>query len=299
MIDHRHFHPPPNQWGLRGDPFLWEALSWEISREGQGRRGRNSDGISDALWQSLNRLCETDFRNATELLRLSWLPKTGGMSESCVAPETWRDSLVPLLVDRETASAQETCSLLPYHRAEHRFRFAAWSAATAARSSRKVCTFSVQTGAALLRRSSARWLALGQHWLPSPDAFDDVHRGWCEQIMKQEGAPIGMTFGVAAKLVNVFTKALFLTSMDDSANKPNGLAAPEQSIDSLHPPIDSVLLKDLARCDIGGFGNEWRALNNNRWSKFSAERYQEAIDLMRKVTADRPWRIEAYWRGYR
>ena len=198
------FSKRPETWGSRGDPFLWDALGWELSA-----RIAQNDQSSPKLRNLASVLTETfgflidDGERKGDGAVLSWLP-TEGMSGSVIHLETWNDKLLPELSRRLQGTAEASNDAIEYHPAEHRFRFAAWAASTAARSSRKVCTFPVSKGAKLLRMSELKWLSLGSHWLPrSQEDFDRAHHHWCEEIwqLAQNEISKSFTYGISAKLV--------------------------------------------------------------------------------------------------
>ena len=89
-------------------------------------------------------------------------------------------------------------------------RFAAWAAATAARVSPK-CRFKAGDGVAILEG-----LGFGPGYgkpdkLPLPSRFDNQHRKWRVKAIKLAKARrIGMSHGVAAKLINFYLKSRFI-----------------------------------------------------------------------------------------
>lgn len=103
---------------------------------------------------------------------------------------------------------------------DHRHRFYAWAAATAARQSPK-CRFRVKTGVNLIESNlseakenmSLRDIALTPENLPSPDELDDEHEKWryalCDIAQNKEGLS-NFSHGVAAKLINCYFKGVFI-----------------------------------------------------------------------------------------
>ncbi len=87
-----------------------------------------------------------------------------------------------------------------------------------------------------------------------------------------------MTHGVAAKLINVYLKAIFVC----------GGHHDHQRVRVLHPPIDRLLLRNLGWNNIGP------------WSHFESNTYEEVIDCIRKKigTGQPVWKIEEYWPGF-
>jgi hypothetical protein len=91
----RLFDNPPATWGLRGDPFLWQAMQLHFSAT---PLAANSDDLINQL------------KNAFQLLTLHSIEETefffvekfaqGGMSSGGVAPKFWREKAIPLLLAR-------------------------------------------------------------------------------------------------------------------------------------------------------------------------------------------------------
>jgi hypothetical protein len=177
----------------------------------------------------------------------------------------------------------------PYSIEEHSHRFAAWAASTAARAS-KLCRFNVEVGVKILEDSGFN-SSFTIEQLPEPELIDQIHEQWRNTIIKaSEEQGKRFTHGVASKLINCYLKSRFVC----------GGCSADRRIICLHPPIDSQLLKKLAKEDIGKCKSEWQAFNEMRWSKYGAKTYQAVIDLVRRVLpADAPlWTIEKYWEGY-
>jgi hypothetical protein len=166
---------------------------------------------------------------------------------------------------------------------EHKHRFAAWAAARAAASSPN-CRFSVEKGRKLLEAIGFRNLIRNLDNLPNPRMFDKRHRAWRKRILllaRKKGTKtevLGMTHGVAAKLINVYLKAIFVCSGHHD----------EQRVRVLHPPIDRLLLGNLG----------WRKIGS--WSKFDSETYERVIDCMRERIGrgESLWKIEEHWQGF-
>lgn len=92
--------------------------------------------------------------------------------------------------------------------------------------------------------------------------------------------------GLQAQLINVYLKARFTC----------GGHADHPKVAALHPPIDSILLKELAQLNLGNLGPAWRALAAKRWSKFDSYTYELAIDCIKTVQHPNPaWMIERHW----
>ena len=79
------------------------------------------------------------------------------------------------------------------------------------------------------------------------------------------------TDGVAAKLINCYLKSRFVC----------GGHHPDSRVQNVHPPIDDVLLKTLAKRNIGGYAKQWRHARSARWSKLTSDEYENLIHLIR------------------
>ena len=91
------FAREPVQWGLRGDPYVWAAM-----------RERLADAPMPSDWFELRTLLYATFRevvgvepeeSATETVYLEEYA-LGGTSSGVVHLPTWRDRLIPILIDR-------------------------------------------------------------------------------------------------------------------------------------------------------------------------------------------------------
>jgi len=165
-----------------------------------------------------------------------------------------------------------------YSAKEHQHRFAAWAAGRAA--SVKNCRFSVEQAAQVLAEAGF------PRALPVPDQFDEQHRAWRSAVINAgTRMNLDLTHGVAAKLINIYLKAIYIGDLDDPKVKV------------MHPPIDSLLLDSLYKNNIGGLKTEWQAARKARWSKFSSDEYEAVIKAV-KAQCDTLWQIEEYWQGF-
>lgn len=172
---------------------------------------------------------------------------------------------------------------------EHKHRLAGWDAATSASAS-PLCRFKVRVGMEILEacRFNSKFVVSR---LPAESRLDAKHRQWrIAMISEAQGKGLdGFTHGVAAKLINCYLKARFVC----------GGYHEHERVKCLHPPIDAVLLKALARQNVGGEKREWNKFEQQRWSKYDSKTYQSVIDLIRVVLKNEPlWKIEAYWEGH-
>jgi len=95
---------------------------------------------------------------------------------------------------------------------------------------------------------------------------------------------------VAAKLINIYLKSIFVCG-SDSRNK---------KVKAIHPPIDSVLLDALYKQNVAGKKKEWQSAKKTRWSKLNSSQYQSIIDAIKVAIPNENglWEIEEYWQGY-
>lgn len=185
-----------------------------------------------------------------------------------------------------------------YTYVEHQHRLASWAAATAARSSPK-CRFSASDAVKVINRLEVRSFVEDPNLVSgSSNHFDHLHRRVCRQAIDLWGKHVSVpsnastfTFGVAAKLVNVYLKVGVLTR-----SKKDG-----SEFKALHPPIDRILLKGLAQGDVGGLRKFWSTMASLGWSNFCEADYYNVIQALRSsVPRNVPlWTIEQYWPGYR
>ena len=172
---------------------------------------------------------------------------------------------------------------------EHKHRYAAWAASRAA--STKTCRFSVQQGKSIVDKLGLHLLIADPALLPLPGDLDSQHREWrtgAIQIAHSQGL-VNFTHGIAAKLINVYLKGIFVC----------GGHQMHTNVAALHPPIDSLLLDELYQGAVGGQQQIWVAARKARWSKFDSDQYEAVIAGIRATMGESPLRqIERYWRGY-
>jgi len=192
-----------------------------------------------------------------------------------------------------------------YTESEHRHRFAAWCASTA--SSVTGFRFKVEQGAQIICDSGLSDLSNGWDRLPEPDNFDEWHNTMRDNVIKSSNEnlePIEFTHGIAAKLINVYLKSLFLSY---SQNELSGINLEKRN--AIHPPLDRELSKSLCKIAknhslmpvkntefrIAKYNNIWKYT----WSSLTSSEYQKIIDAIKFVTQEGGlWTIEKYWRGY-
>jgi hypothetical protein len=179
---------------------------------------------------------------------------------------------------------------LNYSIEEHKHRFASWAASRGASTSPK-CRFEVELGKILLEQSGLQEIAQSINSLPNPNEFDIQHRIWRNKIIDiAEQHQKKFTHGIAAKLINLYLKSIFVCGENINNNK----------IKTIHPPIDSILLEELYKQNIGNQKEAWNKAKKTRWSKFNSDDYEEVIQAIKiSIKEDTGlWEIEQYWQGY-
>ena len=192
---------------------------------------------------------------------------------------------------------------MPYDIHDHCHRLAAWAASSSASAS-PLCRFKVETGMAILEACGFDSKFTVDN-LPEPDKLNDQHKNWREKVIgeakkhkqaqKKAGKAsqhkdLAFTHGIAAKLINCYLKVRFVC----------GGYQDKVKVKCLHPPIDEVLLKELAKANFGGHKKEWSEFRQKRWSKFNSKTYQGVIDLIQQSLPENEplWKIEEHWGGH-
>jgi hypothetical protein len=174
---------------------------------------------------------------------------------------------------------------------DHKHRFSAWAASTAARASRKKCHFSVEEGKKILESADIEESIQQIPKIKSQEKFDEWHKDMCNRLISNAKSDHiqGFTFGVAAKLLNCYLKSYFVDYLDE--------------LKFIHPPIDRLLLDELAYKNIGNQEGFWKRKSKIGWSNFKEEDYSEVIksikEALHKIEAGCGlWKIEYYWAGH-
>jgi len=91
------FDPEPETRGLRGDPYLWRALREHLSETGIPA---SADGVVSLLHAAFGELAGLDLVSdtASSVYRAQYA--RGGMSSGMISLDTWRQQLMPVLVER-------------------------------------------------------------------------------------------------------------------------------------------------------------------------------------------------------
>lgn len=172
-----------------------------------------------------------------------------------------------------------------YTFSEHRHRFSTWAAARAAQRGFTSVGKLVEAleGCGVVEFASR----VGKRRVSEAD-YDAEHARWCDRIMgrlRRRGVR-NVTFGRAAKLVAVYLKVMIVIG-------PYARAPVARIV---HPPIDRILLRALARVPgiPGPIRREWARLN---WTTLDKRGYFQLIRQLRGCLGEgKPmWRLEKYW----
>lgn len=175
--------------------------------------------------------------------------------------------------------------MAPYDLDQHRHRFAVWAAARAAQRGFTSVTLlrDALEGCGVVEFVSTADLAKF-----APDDFDSVHRTWCTRVVEAlNGASISnVTFGRAAKLVAVYLKSAVIL----------GAGSNTAFAHVAHPPIDSILLRNLVACPKvqSEYKPLWRRI---KWTKLDEAAYYDLVPQIRQVVGTEVpfWKLERYW----
>jgi hypothetical protein len=95
------FEPPPDRWGLRGDPHVWRELQSRLA--GRDRPATPTE-LVDLLRSTFRDVVGVDpfADDAPEQVYRAEFAH-GGISSGTVSLSTWRERLIPLLEARAAA----------------------------------------------------------------------------------------------------------------------------------------------------------------------------------------------------
>lgn len=174
-----------------------------------------------------------------------------------------------------------------YNYFTHKHNFAVWAAARAAQRGWKGGTVDKLQGA-LEHSGVVEFLRRPTSLNTSQKRFDRRHAQWCRSIIEylsSEGVR-DATFGRAAKLIAVYLKVMVII----------GLGAESKLSKVVHPPIDAILLKNLAgAAKVRSLhGKEW---HNIKWTKLTETEYCSLIAQLREhlEEGEPMWHLERYW----
>jgi hypothetical protein len=91
------FDPEPETWGLRGDPYLWRALRKRLADE---TMPASPDQVASLLRRVFQELTGSDVASDPAEHIYCEQYAHGGMSSGMISLDTWRQQLMPTLVQR-------------------------------------------------------------------------------------------------------------------------------------------------------------------------------------------------------
>jgi hypothetical protein len=94
------FDPEPAQWGLRGDPYVWRAMRDHLTG---AYLPPSAAEAASMLYAAFERIAAIDLATEMEASVYRAEFAHGGMSSGHVSVETWRNRLMPMLLDRAQA----------------------------------------------------------------------------------------------------------------------------------------------------------------------------------------------------
>lgn len=167
----------------------------------------------------------------------------------------------------------------------HRHKFAVWAAARASQRG----FAGVETLRKAIEQCGIKQFLADERALETDrEQFETLHRCWgrsIEAYFSNCGLK-GGTYGRAAKLIAVYLKCMVVIG----GNHESTLAF------IAHPPIDRILLKNMARSKDLYHPNKskWRRTN---WTQLDESEYYELAHQLWSCVADgQPfWSIEEYW----
>ncbi|MCA9899284.1 MAG: hypothetical protein H6654_06955 [Ardenticatenaceae bacterium] len=89
------FKEKPWQWGLRGDPYLWEEMQTHFAQTPLPDQAEKLEQLLAQAFESLTGQPIT----AENFIAVERFPRSG-MSGGMVSPEFWRETTVPLILQR-------------------------------------------------------------------------------------------------------------------------------------------------------------------------------------------------------
>lgn len=175
---------------------------------------------------------------------------------------------------------------MPYTIHDHKHDFAAWASARA--TGRALAGFTNPKAKEIIEGIGLDRIITSPLNLPEPINMDAQHEEWREAAIHEAGLRrIAFTHGRAAKLINVYLKSTFVCGGEHDHPR----------VRAVHPPIDEILLKCLAKENAGGLGADWRRWRRRGWTSFNSTTYQDVIDAVKRALPNRPlWEIEEFWR---
>jgi hypothetical protein len=155
---------------------------------------------------------------------------------------------------------------------EHKHRYAVWTVARAQRAFAKNKVIAEVMEKAELRSFVENTTLISQR------EFDKLHQQWCATICDYFPHD-KCDYGRAAKMIAIYLKTVVVLP-----------GAGESSLcDVIHPPIDRILLQNIARA------TSLKHFRTKNWTTLGGDAYWEIIHDIREHFGLCNWKLEAYW----
>ena len=94
------------------------------------------------------------------------------------------------------------------------------------------------------------------------------------------------TYGIAAKIIGIYFKTIILSMPITISGK---------LIEVIHPPIDSILLENIAKHGKGKIRFKNENIKKVKWSKLNEKDYWALIETLKIWKYPISWRLEEHW----
>lgn len=164
---------------------------------------------------------------------------------------------------------------MSYTFTDHLHNFAVW---TAARAAQRNFT-STENISKAIDKSELKSLITNPDRQWTSTSFDAFHKETALKMINDfDEIGIEATYGRVAKIIAIYIKTAVVIRTDGKS----------QLARHAHPPIDSILLKNLAT----EFKKPYRKI---AWTTLDQSKYWELIQDIRDFWNDDMWKIEEYW----
>ncbi|HEY8897540.1 MAG TPA: hypothetical protein VIM79_22095 [Niastella sp.] len=165
----------------------------------------------------------------------------------------------------------------PYHFNDHRHRYAVWTAARAVQRN-----FTITTAIREAIESSDLRDFMENEKEYNQIEFDAFHKTCAGKIIdsfKNQGIE-NVSYGRAAKIIAIYLKTTVVLCNKATCTKS----------DVIHPPVDRILLQNLAKTEPG-----LKELADKNWTMFDLQNYWQTVELIRSRFGSFNWRLEEFW----
>lgn len=92
----KYFESPPAQWGLRGDPCLWEEMKQRLNHENMPVTANDLEKLLHQKFKELT----GEFPEKGKTIFVSRYEVTSGMSRGIISSDFWLNIGFPLIIQR-------------------------------------------------------------------------------------------------------------------------------------------------------------------------------------------------------